>query len=192
MKRRLATLTIVGAMAIAAMAPATVFAASQGTTTVSYTAGGLTPPGGSGAYYVTIPSATVLLESGESNMDVVLKGNNAAGVAIPSSLAVTVRVHSTNGYTLSTDGAYTLTYSNDGSSGGAAAETDGQALQNATAGASTATIAGTFTNPGGGSAWTAGNDNVLATLHGVAALTKAPTANGTHTDTLTFYVDDNV
>lgn len=189
MKRRLATLAIVGAMAVASLAPATVFAVSQGNTTVSYTAGGITPPGGSGAYYVTIPSATVLLDSGDSNMDVLLKGNSAAGVAIPTGLEVTVRVHSTNGYTLSTDGTYTLTYSDTGSSGGAAAETSDVALVNAaTNTASTATIAGTFTNPG---TWTAGEDNTLATLHGVAALTKAPTANGTHTDTLTYYVDDN-
>ena len=41
MKRRMATLAIVGAMAVAAMAPATVFAADKNNqTTVGYTAGG--------------------------------------------------------------------------------------------------------------------------------------------------------
>lgn len=184
MKRRLATLAIVGAMAVASLAPATVFAASQGTTTVSYTAGGLIPPGGSGAYYVTIPSATVLPDSGTANMDVVLKGNNAAGTAIPTDLEVTVRVYSTGNYALG-NGTYSLTYTTNGD---AEAATSGVALVNGANDASTATLAGTFTNPG---TWSAGDDNVLATLSGAAQLTAAPTTDGTHTDTLTYFVGDN-
>ncbi len=53
MKKRLATLAILGAMTVSAVAPMSVFAAD---TNVYYVAGAETPGGSDGGYYVTIPS----------------------------------------------------------------------------------------------------------------------------------------
>lgn len=63
MKRRIATLTIVGAMAVAAMAPATVFAApNNNQTTVGYTAGGTWIEDGNAV--VIVPKDTMFQELG--------------------------------------------------------------------------------------------------------------------------------
>ena len=55
MKKRLATLAILGAMTVSAVAPMSVFAA-ESETEVKYITGAVTPGGGDAGYYVTIPS----------------------------------------------------------------------------------------------------------------------------------------
>lgn len=107
MKRRMVTLAIVGAMAVAAMAPATVFASGtpingEGQTAISYTVGG-EPVTDDGSVVVMIPAAVELQQSGTKALDLTLKvrtdtGYVNASTGNPSGVNVAVTVHSTNGF----------------------------------------------------------------------------------------------
>lgn len=190
MKRRLATLAIVGAMTIAAMAPATVFAADNDTTTVNYNASGITPPTGNGSYYVNIPADVTLSTTGAAGakaMNVTLHKSGVANTTLPDNLTVQVKVYSNTSYTLGTSGVYQLTYPITQSTG-AAGDSDSP-LANVKTGLSVdnADVAGTFSYD---ASWASMNANdVMATLAGKATLTTAPTeTSGILNDTLTYYV----
>lgn len=119
MKRRLATLAIVGAMAVAAMAPATVFAANNGDVDVKYMSGVLRPEHGLGTYYVTIPSSVNFAAQGETEDMQVELHRNDVNTTLDTNLEVEVGVHSANDYTLKNNGypdvqgVYTLEYATD-------------------------------------------------------------------------------
>lgn len=111
MKKRLATLAIVGAMAVAAMAPATVFAApSQHRTTVQYVNGAVVPDGSNGTYYVLVPSNITFTDTTKSAAQNLELRSTAGGTTLtdlPSNLAISVNVQSKNGALLTTSGGYT-------------------------------------------------------------------------------------
>ena len=92
MKKRLATLAILGAMTVSAVAPMSVFAAD---TNVYYVAGAETPGGSDGGYYVTIPSDITFTDDHVSGtQELALKKLDSA--ALPSNLKVDVTVRSAN------------------------------------------------------------------------------------------------
>ena len=64
MKRRMATLAIAGAMAVAAMAPATVFASNRDSLMFYYKHGAGAPGGSDGSYVDRIPDKHYIQLSG--------------------------------------------------------------------------------------------------------------------------------
>ena len=92
MKKRLATLAIVGAMAVSAAAPMSVFAAD---TNVYYVAGAETPGGSGSGYYVTIPSDITFTDENVAGSQV-LELKKLDSATLPANLKVDVTVSSTN------------------------------------------------------------------------------------------------
>ena len=96
MKKRLATLAIVGAMAVSAVAPMTVFA-STSETEVKYVTGAVTPGGGDAGYYVTIPT-DIVFQNTTDTVDQTLELKAADDVkGLPFGLTVNVTVESAQG-----------------------------------------------------------------------------------------------
>ena len=179
MKRKLATMAIVGAMAVTAVAPATVFAAT-GQTNVTYIAGAVAPGGEDSGYYVTIPADIMFtdgVKTGTQELELVAMED----VALPSDLSVSVEVSSNGDAQLTQAGgtnklAYTVTYDE--------ASVTGATAGNGTlkTGTSSNVSVGTFTGEG--------------TLTGTATLTKTAeeagftVAKGTQfTDVLTYTIE---
>nr|WP_294494131.1 hypothetical protein [uncultured Mediterraneibacter sp.] len=120
MKRRMATLAIVGAMAVAAMAPATVFAAQKvESQTHVYYEKGADSPDPYGRYAISFPANIVFNDQGDTNseQDVTLK--QVGTEALPADLSVQIDVASQNGMLLknasdvNTTLDYEITYSGD-------------------------------------------------------------------------------
>lgn len=120
MKRKLATMAIVGAMAVTAVAPATVFAAT-GQTNVTYVAGAVAPGGADSGYYVTIPADIMFtddVKTGTQELELV----RMEDVTLPTDLNVTVTVTSTKGAVMQdANNAYSVPYTVDYSGTGASA-----------------------------------------------------------------------
>ena len=182
-KKRLATLAIVGAMTVSAVAPMSVFAAGTpqtGESNVMYVAGAVTPGGSDGGYYVTIPSDIVFTDDNASGtQELSLKKLSSA--TLPSNLSVSVTVSSTNdGQLKNTSVApsvaldYQVDYSGQSGSGTAGNET----LSNATP---DSVNVGTFTGEG--------TLTGSATLLDKVADVSATVPNGTEfTDVLTYTI----
>lgn len=144
MKKRLATLAIVGAMAVSAVAPMTVSAAEVD---VMYVNGAEVPGGPDAGYYVTFPSNIIFTDSTKS-AEQKLNLVKDADAVLPTNLKVDVTVTSTGGAQLknaSVAPSAALDYQIDfsGQSGKAAA--GNETLANATA---TDVNVGSFTGEG--------------------------------------------
>lgn len=115
MKRKLATMAIVGAMAVTAVAPATVFAApSEHQTTVQYVNGAVVPDGSNGTYYVLIPSDITFTDTtttGTQNLELRSTAGGTTLTDLPSDLAISVDVKSANNASLTASGYSGLSYS---------------------------------------------------------------------------------
>lgn len=108
MKKRLATLAIVGAMAVSAAAPMSVFAVEH-ETNVKYVSGAITPGGGDAGYYVTIPSDIVFTDSATTASQNLALKSAALGdtlTDLSKTLSVSVKVQSTNDAELRATGGY--------------------------------------------------------------------------------------
>lgn len=105
MKRRMATLAIAGAMAVAAMAPATVFAAT-GQSDVYYKHGAGAPGGSDGFYVIVFPTnITFSSQDGSASQtshDVSLQRTSDT-VGLPEGLSVSLAVKSDNSMKLETE-----------------------------------------------------------------------------------------
>lgn len=117
MKKRLATLAIVGAMAVSAVAPMTVFA-STSETEVKYVTGAVTPGGGDAGYYVTIPS-DIVFQNTTDTVDQTLELKAADAVkGLPFGLTVNVTVESAQGAVVNNATYGSLKYKVDYTTGG--------------------------------------------------------------------------
>ena len=146
MKKRLATLAIVGAMAVSTVAPMTAFAANPAThnTKVNYISGAVNPGGPVSNYYVTIPSDiafTDTLTTAEQKLELKALPDKT----LSTTLKVGVTVTSNGGALLkSNPETESLNYNVDFT--GEGADTDGQKLDsqnasNRTVGSLTPTVA---------------------------------------------------
>ena len=120
MKKRLATLAILGAMTVSAVAPMSVFAA-ESETTVKYIAGAVTPGGGDAGYYVTIPS-DIMFQNTTDTVDQTLELKAADdNKGLPFGLEVGVTVTSAQGAVVSSgtygELKYEVDYSKNGGTG---------------------------------------------------------------------------
>ena len=117
MKKRLATLAILGAMTVSAVAPMSVFAA-ESETEVKYITGAVTPGGGDAGYYVTIPSDIMFqntTDKVEQKLELKATDENKG---LPFGLAVDVTVSSAQGAKVSSGSYGELKYEVDYSTGG--------------------------------------------------------------------------
>lgn len=179
MKKRLATLAILGAMTVSAVAPMSVFAAETHETNVKYMTGVVTPGGGDAGYYVTVPADIIFTgQNDTADQKLTLEAMDAT-VGLPLGLEVEVKAKSTNGakVTNATYGevAYTMDYEG-GATGGGSSITD----------TSEVTV-GTLKSNSAKGQTDADTDLVgLATLTGA---TPAGTPKGTtFTDTITYTI----
>lgn len=102
MKRRMATLAIVGAMTVTAMAPATVFAAT-GQSDVYYKHGAGAPEGSDGSYVIVFPTnITFNSQNGAPSQAThkVSLQKTSETVGLPDNLSVSLTVASENGMKL--------------------------------------------------------------------------------------------
>lgn len=102
MKRRMATLAIVGAMIVAAMAPATVFAAT-GQSDVYYKHGAGAPEGSDGSYVIEFPTNITFNSQNGAPSQVTHKvplQKTSETVGLPDNLSVSLTVASENGMKL--------------------------------------------------------------------------------------------
>ena len=124
MKKRLATLAILGAMTVSAVAPMSVFAAPSpvnSETTVKYITGAATPGGGDAGYYVTIPS-DIMFQNTTDTVDQTLELKAADdNKGLPFGLEVGVTVTSAQGAVVSSgtygELKYEVDYSKNGGTG---------------------------------------------------------------------------
>ena len=124
MKKRLATLAILGAMTVSAVAPMSVFAAPSpvnSETTVKYITGAATPGGGDAGYYVTIPS-DIMFQNTTGTVDQTLELKAADdNKGLPFGLEVGVTVTSAQGAVVSSgtygELKYEVDYSKNGGTG---------------------------------------------------------------------------
>lgn len=122
MKKRLATLAILGAMTVSAVAPMSVFAAPvESQTTVKYITGAATPGGGDAGYYVTIPS-DIMFQNTTDTVDQTLELKAADdNKGLPFGLEVGVTVTSAQGAVVSSgtygELKYEVDYSKNGGTG---------------------------------------------------------------------------
>lgn len=113
MKRKLATMAIVGAMAVTAVAPATVFAATD-QTTVQYVKGAVVPEGADGSYYVLVPADITFTDNMKTGSQNLYLRSTAGGEELSDlnpSLSVSVSVKSANAMTLTSGSYAALNYS---------------------------------------------------------------------------------
>lgn len=112
MKKRMATLAIVGAMAVAAMAPATVFAAT-GQSEVYYKHGAGAPEGSDGSYVITFPTNITFNSNtglpSETTHDVTLS-RTSDKVGLPKDLSVSLEVKSDNSMKLEDANGHSVNY----------------------------------------------------------------------------------
>ena len=124
MKKRLATLAILGAMTVSAVAPMSIFAAPSpvnSETTVKYITGAATPGGGDAGYYVTIPS-DIMFQNTTDTVDQTLELKAADdNKGLPFGLEVGVTVTSAQGAVVSSgtygELKYEVDYSKNGGTG---------------------------------------------------------------------------
>lgn len=119
MKKRLATLAILGAMTVSAVAPMSVFAA-ESETEVKYITGAVTPGGGDAGYYVTIPSDILFVnttEAVEQKLELKAVDTNKG---LPYGLEVGVTVESAQGAVVNNATYGSLKYQVDYASAGGA------------------------------------------------------------------------
>ena len=113
MKKRLATLAILGAMTVSAVAPMSVFAADH-QTNVKYVNGAVTPGGGDAGYYVTIPSDIVFTDDVTTATQKLALKSAALGdtlTDLSKTLSVSVKVQSANNAELQASGYDSMGYS---------------------------------------------------------------------------------
>lgn len=207
MKRRLVTLLIVGAMTVGAMAPATVFAATNGNVDVKYTSGVLVPEESLGTYYVTIPSSVSFTAQGATEDMQVGLHRNDVNTTLDTNLEVEVGVKSANAYKLKNtsypdvEGVYTLEYATNANSTVAdwGTEVDKETLANTSNGITTG-IDGVILTAKLAPDTTLNNTNsntesLVGYIDGQVTLTTAPPdvdVKGTEfKDTLTYYVRES-
>lgn len=116
MKKRMATLAIVGAMAVTAMAPATVFAATPATSNSNvYYEKGTGSPDEQGRYVISFPADIVFDDNGDANANQEVELKKITTDNLPPTLSVAIAVSSGNGMKLkdsgSTEIGYSITYS---------------------------------------------------------------------------------
>ena len=100
MKKRLATLAIVGAMAVSAVAPMTVSAAEVD---VMYVTGAEVPGGPDAGYFVTFPSNIIFTDSTRDAKQVLSLKKQDANTVLPANLNVNVKVTSAGDAQLKND-----------------------------------------------------------------------------------------
>lgn len=174
MKKRMATLAIVGAVAVAAMAPATVFARDaapgSGFTAVTYNADGL-PVTTDGHVVAMIPATVTLPDTGTRALNVSLQVANADGEYVnpdaatnPINAKIQMSVTSTNEFKVTDGGLPAVKYQYTYTSGSFNSD------DNASGG-----VVGTF-------------DDATSTyaLNGTVGFTSNTPDDGTYSDTLTF------
>lgn len=138
MKKRLATLAIVGAMAVSAVAPMTVFA-STSETTVKYVTGAVAPGGVDAGYYVTVPADIVFTDDNKTGRQTLELKAADETKGLPFGLEVAVTVESAQGAVVSSGSYGELKYSVDYTTGGGTGK-----LEEATPGNPTAVEVGTL------------------------------------------------
>ncbi|BCZ27339.1 hypothetical protein EUBC25_14260 [Claveliimonas bilis] len=109
MKKRLATLAILGAMTVSAVAPMSVFAANpeQHKTDVMYVTGAVTPGGGDAGYYVTVPADIVFTDTVKTGAQKLELKSTDPDRALSDDLLVSVTVSSEKLGYLESDGTAT-------------------------------------------------------------------------------------
>lgn len=119
MKKRLATLAILGAMTVSAVAPMSVFAAPvESQTTVKYITGAATPGGGDAGYYVTIPSDIMFQNTTDTVAQTLELKAADENKGLPFGVAVDVTVESAQGAKVNSVSYGELKYEVDYSTGG--------------------------------------------------------------------------
>lgn len=118
MKRKITTFAMVGAMAVAALTPATAFAAPvTSDSQVYYMKGADTPDDEQGRYVISFPANIVFADDGASSSTHEIELKAVPGVTLPTNLNVKMEVSSTNGMKLKdatgadkTEIGYSITY----------------------------------------------------------------------------------
>ena len=101
MKRKITTFAMVGAMAVAALTPATAFAAPvTSDSQVYYMKGADTPDDEQGRYVISFPANIVFADNGASSSTHEIELKAVPGVTLPTNLNVKMEVSSNNGMKL--------------------------------------------------------------------------------------------
>ena len=142
MKRKITTFAMVGAMAVAALAPATAFAAPVTSDSQVYYMKGADTPDAQGRYVISFPANIVFADDGNSSSTHEIALKAVTGVTLPTNLSVKMEVSSKNGMKLKdataadkTEIGYSITYT-----GG-----NGVTLNNTNGAAGTKVALGSFT-----------------------------------------------
>lgn len=121
MKKRMATLAIVGAMAVTAMAPATVFAATPVTSNSNvYYEKGTGSPDEQGRYVISFPADIVFDDNGDANATQEVALKKITTDELPTTLSVQIDVATANGMKLKNNNTtinYSLVFSGNGVTG---------------------------------------------------------------------------
>ena len=100
MKRKITTFAMVGAMAVAALAPATAFAAPVTSDSQVYYMKGADTPDDQGRYVISFPANIVFNDQGTSSPTHEIDLKAVAGTTLPGNLSVKMEVSSANGMKL--------------------------------------------------------------------------------------------
>lgn len=100
MKRKITTFAMVGAMAVAALAPATAFAAPVTSDSQVYYMKGADTPDAQGRYVISFPANIVFADDGNSSSTHEIALKAVTGVTLPTNLSVKMEVSSKNGMKL--------------------------------------------------------------------------------------------
>lgn len=100
MKRKITTFAMVGAMAVAALTPATAFAAPVTSNSQVYYMKGADTPDEHGRYVISFPANIVFADDGASSSTHKIELKAVPGVILPTNLNVKMEVSSNNGMKL--------------------------------------------------------------------------------------------
>ena len=100
MKRKITTFAMVGAMAVAALTPATAFAAAKTSNSQVYYMKGADTPDEQGRYVISFPANIVFADNGASSSIHKIELKAVPGVTLPTNLNVKMEVSSNNGMKL--------------------------------------------------------------------------------------------